>query len=118
MDFDGWQRIQLLLEQVLEQPAELRRAFVESTCAGEVDLRDEVLSLLAICAHEGDSRELDDLVHELPSVWLGALRNISPNEVLAINKCSPNAHTLPTEWFRPLMEPGTVRRFAVGSQVG
>src|SRR6187402_1652523 len=89
MNFDGWERIQLLLEQALAQPEELRSAFVESACEGEVELRDEVLSLLAIRTHPGDP-ELGDLVHELPTVWLGALANIG----------------------------GTVRQLAVGSQLG
>ena len=47
MNSERWQRIQLLIEEALAQPEEVRSAFVESACGDDVELRDEVLSLLA-----------------------------------------------------------------------
>jgi serine/threonine protein kinase/tetratricopeptide (TPR) repeat protein len=66
MDSDRWQRIQLLFDEALAQPDEARRAFLTSVCGDDVELRDEVLSLLA--AHEPG-----DEVRELPTEWFGAL---------------------------------------------
>jgi len=44
---DRWPRIAEILEQALEQPAELREAFIIAACGGDEGLHAEVLSLLA-----------------------------------------------------------------------
>jgi serine/threonine protein kinase/predicted ATPase/tetratricopeptide (TPR) repeat protein len=46
---ERWHRVQLLVEQALEQPQGARRAFVTSACSDDIDLRDEVVSLLSAC---------------------------------------------------------------------
>jgi serine/threonine protein kinase/predicted ATPase/Tfp pilus assembly protein PilF len=66
MSSELWQRIQLLFEEARAQPAIARRALVESACSGDVQLRDEVLSLLAVLEQGGE-------VEELPSVWLDSM---------------------------------------------
>ena len=50
MNSDRWERIQHLYEQALAQPDAARAAFIESACGDDVELCDEVSSLLA--AHE------------------------------------------------------------------
>src|SRR5215510_12449377 len=70
MNPERWQRVQRLFEEALAQPAEARRAFIVSACGGEVELKDELLSLLA--AHE-EGRKV-----EVPTPWLGALGDSGP----------------------------------------
>ncbi|MGH7740662.1 MAG: protein kinase domain-containing protein [Candidatus Eiseniibacteriota bacterium] len=43
---DRWERIAEILEHALEQPAELREAYIIAACAGDESLHAEVLSLL------------------------------------------------------------------------
>jgi predicted ATPase/Tfp pilus assembly protein PilF len=59
---ERWDRVQQLVEDALNRPEPARRAFVESACPGDAELRDEVLSLLAA-----------DAAGDLPAPWLGAL---------------------------------------------
>lgn len=66
MNSERWQRIQLLFEEVLAQPAAARSAFIESACGDDAELRGEMVSLLA--AHERS-----DEIEALPTAWLGAL---------------------------------------------
>ncbi len=72
MNSDRWQRIQHLVEEALEQPEAARRSFIESACGEEVDLRDEVMSLLAA-----------PVVDELPTAWLAALARPEPARFVA-----------------------------------
>ncbi len=60
MSTGSWDRVQELVEKALALPDSERTAFVESACAAEAELRDEVLSLLGAAA-----------VEELPTLWLG-----------------------------------------------
>jgi predicted ATPase/Tfp pilus assembly protein PilF len=72
MNTARWHRIQLLVEGALEQPeGASRRAFVESECGGDIELRDEAISLLAAC-------ERSDETHALPTAWLGLLAAPKP----------------------------------------
>lgn len=49
MNPERWERVQEVVEQALERTDEARRAFVESACGTDAELRAEVLSLLAAC---------------------------------------------------------------------
>src|ERR1044072_9890188 len=46
MDPDLWQKVDALLDQAMAQPADEREAFVIEASKDNVELRDEVLSLL------------------------------------------------------------------------
>ena len=59
---DRWQEVERLFHAALERPAKQRAAFLESTCSGDVALREEVETLLLIDAQE------DDAVEALPSI--------------------------------------------------
>ena len=76
MSSELWQRIQLLFEEARAQPAVARRAFVESACSGDVQLRDEVLSLLAVLEQGGE-------VEELPSAWLDSMVELQASRFAA-----------------------------------
>src|SRR2546428_7427636 len=52
MNPDRWQRIEQLYHAALERDAIERAAFLDAACAGNVDLRQEVESLLD---HEADA---------------------------------------------------------------
>ncbi|HWN81248.1 MAG TPA: protein kinase, partial [Candidatus Udaeobacter sp.] len=69
MSSELWQRIQHLFEQARAQPAVARKAFVESACGGNLQLRDEVLSLLAVLEQGGE-------VEELPGAWLDSMAEL------------------------------------------
>jgi tetratricopeptide (TPR) repeat protein len=47
MDADRWNRVALVFHQALECPPAERAALLESACAGDPDLRDEVEAMLA-----------------------------------------------------------------------
>ena len=49
-----WQRVKDLLRQALELDAEKRAGFLAEACQGDVELREEVVSLLK---HENDAEE-------------------------------------------------------------
>jgi serine/threonine protein kinase/predicted ATPase len=57
MDPERWQRIKQLFHAALEQPPEMRQAFLDQSCAGDAGARAEVLSLIA--AHLKDGEFLD-----------------------------------------------------------
>jgi predicted ATPase/serine/threonine protein kinase len=72
-----WERIQQLVEEALQRPPQARRAFVESGCAGDTELREEALSLLEA-----------DVIDDMPAQWLGALASpeadrFAPGDLLA-----------------------------------
>ena len=66
MNPERWQRIQLLFEEAMAQPAGARRMFIESACGAAVELRDELISLLAVQEQRGE-------IDELPAMWLDSL---------------------------------------------
>ena len=47
MNPERWHRVQRLFEEALARPEEARRTFIISACGSEIELRDEVLALLA-----------------------------------------------------------------------
>ncbi len=71
MNSERWLRVQLLVEKAVEQPVEARRAFVESACGDDIDLRDEVVSLLAAC-----ERSPETLAP--PAAWFEILAGTAP----------------------------------------
>src|SRR5215472_3021660 len=54
---DRWRAIEPIIDEALECPTELRRAFVRSACAGNPSLLADVARLLAF--HGGSDAELD-----------------------------------------------------------
>jgi serine/threonine protein kinase len=60
MEFERWQQIKELFAGALEHEESERHIFLKQACAGDDDLREEVVSLLA---HEKDS---DDSIRSLP----------------------------------------------------
>lgn len=46
MDHDRWNRIQAVFDAACDLPADQRTAFLARECAGDPDLRDQVMSLL------------------------------------------------------------------------
>jgi len=86
-DAAAWQRVKALLVQTLELEESARAAFVESACAGDVALREELESLLL--AERGD--QLDPLPPSLAleavqartgRAWIG--RRLGPWRVLSL----------------------------------
>ena len=51
---ERWQQIDRIFDAVLDQPSSERESFVRYACAGDDDLRDEVLSLLKSHDESGD----------------------------------------------------------------
>jgi serine/threonine protein kinase/predicted ATPase/Tfp pilus assembly protein PilF len=66
MNPERWQQIQLLAEGALAQPEEMRSAFLESACGDDIELREEVVSLLAACEQSPD-------MEEPPAAWFSVL---------------------------------------------
>jgi serine/threonine protein kinase/predicted ATPase len=54
MDPERWQRIKQLFHAALEQPPEMRQAFLDQECAGDASARAEVLSLIKAHLQDGD----------------------------------------------------------------
>src|SRR5262249_4974451 len=63
-----WARIRQIFESVIEQPAPVRAAFLESQCAGDQGLRREVESLLANHDENFMKHPAADLVRSLALV--------------------------------------------------
>ena len=74
MQAERWRRINELFHAALERPVGARRAFLEASCPGDAELREDVESLLA--AHA----ETDDFI-EVPAYEVGAelLHGASPD---------------------------------------
>lgn len=53
MSRDAWRRIRAIFEAACELPANERSAFVEGECAGDEDLRSQVLAMLASDSESG-----------------------------------------------------------------
>ena len=68
MDPDLWKQVDALLEQALEQPSDRREGFVVEACKGNVELRDEVLSLV-----RAQSQAAEFMEGSAMSVAVGAL---------------------------------------------
>jgi serine/threonine protein kinase/tetratricopeptide (TPR) repeat protein len=66
MNPERWPQIHLLVEGALEQSEALRTAFVDSACGADLELRKEVLSLIAACERSPD-------IPAPPTEWLGVL---------------------------------------------
>ena len=66
MNSERWERIQLLIESALAEPEEVRSAFIESACGNDIELRDEVISLLAACERSPE-------IQQPPTLWMGLL---------------------------------------------
>mgnify|MGYP001562045306 CR=1 FL=1 len=58
MSLERWQRVQDIFQQALAVPEADRGAFVQSACGGEIDLYEEVISLVAA-----------PTVDEPPALW-------------------------------------------------
>jgi len=71
MNSERWERIQLLLEGALAKPGELRSAFIESACGNDVELRDEVVSLLGASDRSPEKPEP-------PTEWWSSLAGPKP----------------------------------------
>ena len=71
MNTERWQRIHCLTEQALAQPEEARRTFLDSACGQDIELRDEVVSLLAACERSPE-------MPELPTGWSGLVAGPAP----------------------------------------
>jgi serine/threonine protein kinase/tetratricopeptide (TPR) repeat protein len=71
MNAERWQRIQLLIENALAEPEEMRSAFVESACGHDAELRAEVLSLLGACERSPEEPEP-------PAAWWSSLAGPRP----------------------------------------
>src|SRR5512142_1060335 len=54
MSTDRWQRIERLFIEAMDQPADERADFLARTCGSDVELRDEVASLLTAEEQSGD----------------------------------------------------------------
>ena len=76
MNSERWQRVQLFVERALAQPEEVRRTFVTSACGDDIDLRDEVVSLLTACERSPE-------VQEPPAAWLDLLARPEPPKFAA-----------------------------------
>jgi serine/threonine protein kinase/dipeptidyl aminopeptidase/acylaminoacyl peptidase len=83
MNGDQWGRVAHLYQAALDQPAEVRDAFLLEASVGDDDVRREVASLLAQDAHDSmlDSSVLEtaaDLIGDAPDLtpgdWLGPYR--------------------------------------------
>jgi hypothetical protein len=57
MSSERWERAYQIVDEVLSRPVEERRAVAEAACGGDVDLRDEVLSLLDACERSPETQE-------------------------------------------------------------
>ena len=57
MDPDLWKQVDALLEQALDQPPDKRQSFVAGACKGNVELRNEVLSLVKAQSQAADFME-------------------------------------------------------------
>jgi predicted ATPase/Tfp pilus assembly protein PilF len=66
MNSERWQRLQILFEVMLAQPAAARRGFIEAAWGAAPELREELASLLAVCEQNGE-------IEELPIMWLDSL---------------------------------------------
>ncbi|TMQ69028.1 MAG: hypothetical protein E6K80_13105, partial [Candidatus Eisenbacteria bacterium] len=66
MDPARWERVLGLCQEALARPEASRMAFVATGCDGDAELRDEVVSLLAV---QTRGQALDDL----PTPWLAAV---------------------------------------------
>jgi predicted ATPase len=64
---ERWQRIGELVEQALAQPESARLRFLGRACGGDVELRDEVISLIEA-----------PVADELPPAWLDAVAGPEP----------------------------------------
>jgi tetratricopeptide (TPR) repeat protein len=72
---ERWRRIDEVFEQALAVPPSEREAFLDSTCAGDADLRSEVESLLRADAQAGtflDTPALVSIQPEAPPLLLAA----------------------------------------------
>jgi predicted ATPase/Tfp pilus assembly protein PilF len=85
MNSERWERIQTLFEEALAQPNEARSAFIESACGTDVELRNELVSLLGIRLRPENrqAHKKDDRIHELPRGWLGTLVRPKPHRFAA-----------------------------------
>jgi hypothetical protein len=57
MNPERWQLIHQLAENALERPEEVRSAFVTAECGDDIELRNEVLSLLGACERSPEEPE-------------------------------------------------------------
>ena len=69
MNPELWKRVEAVYHQAMEQSAERRASFVEAACAGDRDLRAEVMELLAHA--DGGSAELRQPVSAATDAILG-----------------------------------------------
>src|SRR5215469_1083065 len=82
---ENWEPVQRLFLEALDLPAEARASFLDSACAGDVEMRREVESLLA---HDGEGRHVAEAIegtaHSLFKSGLEPERKIGDYEVLKI----------------------------------
>jgi predicted ATPase len=67
MSSERWRRVEALFAEALARPEAERTSFVQSACGADVELRDELLSLLEA-----------QVVDEMPTTWLGAMADMEP----------------------------------------
>ena len=85
---ERWREVERIYQDALDQDPASRSAFLDRTCAGDRELRREVLSLLA--AHDADDRLLEagaleiaarDIANEMPALEPG--RHLGVYELVA-----------------------------------
>ncbi len=76
MPQDRWKKVEETFHTAMERPAQERSAYLDSVCAGDVELRREVESLLSELAESKGFMELPAGDYRLPHSTFRLLRAV------------------------------------------